>query len=106
MLTEKQREILEKHLDLIKMASTTSTVVGATTSIKQELMNLYIELGYRRQNIYCNTCVIALLKDLYYIYNKDMAERVIEAKTCEETTSTTDEKETKTKEKKHGRKIK
>lgn len=73
-LNKEQREIIEKHLELLKNTYITKTVRGATNTIKQELMNLYIQLGYRKQNINCNVCVISFLETLYSLYLDDLEE--------------------------------
>lgn len=70
-LTKEQRELIEKHLGIIKSAREQHYVRGAEYDDLNELMNLYVELGYQRGSITCSSCVITFLSILGAVYESD-----------------------------------
>lgn len=67
-LTKEQMKFLEKYEPLLHSAYYSHTVIGARIDQLNELMDFYVKLGYRKQSVTCNFCVIGFLSTLGGLY--------------------------------------
>lgn len=67
-LTKEQYELLSKFDKDLRSAYYSHTVMGMKIDDLRKLMDVYMELGYRKQNITCHQCVISFLSTLAGIY--------------------------------------
>lgn len=63
-LTNKQMDIIEKHLDVVERAYRQHYVRSLDRNVLDELNAVYLDLGYRSMSIACNSCVISILSTL------------------------------------------
>lgn len=81
-LTKQQFEILRNYEKDLSSAYYSHTVIGMNSKDLNILLDIYVALGYTKQNINCGVCVISFLSTLARFYY-DMKEK-IEAKTKEQ----------------------
>jgi hypothetical protein len=68
-LDKEQFEILKKHKFLWDQFRKDGTMINLTYDVKKELENIHIDLTGRTVNLYCNQCLIDMVRVLFAAFD-------------------------------------